>query len=124
MKIGKIPGCPACKSEVIVTEYTCPNCGITVKGKFRAGPFVALNDEQVGIVAAFLASSGNIKQMESRLGLSYPTVKLRLKEINRTLGLEEEVEKGTKMISDVINLLESGNIDVAEAIKQLEKEKK
>jgi len=124
METKKIPGCPSCKNEVVVTEYVCPDCGITVRGKFRAGPFAALSDEQVSIVAAFLASGGNIKQMEARLNLSYPTVKARLKEINQTLGLEEVVEESSEVSSGILEQLESGEIDVAEALKQLEKEKK
>ena len=124
METKKLPGCPACKSEVIVTEYECPACGITVRGKFRASPFAALSDEQVSIVAAFLASGGNIKQMEARLGLSYPTVKARLKEINRDLGLEEAPEDETVVSTGVLEKLEKGEIDVSEALQQLEKERK
>jgi len=122
MEIKKLPGCPACKGEVIVTEYKCPACGITVNGKFRASPFAALSDEQVSIVAAFLASGGNIKQMEARLGLSYPTVKARLKDINRDLGLEETTESEPSVSGGILEKLEKGEIDVKEALKQLEKE--
>ena len=120
MKISKIPGCPSCKSEVVVTEYTCPKCGITVKGRFRAGFFAPLDSEQTTFVAAFLASHGNIKQVETRLGISYPTVKARLKEINQRLGLEEPTEMAES--SKIIDLLETGQISVEEAIKKLGKE--
>jgi len=123
MELKKIPGCPSCKKEVVVTEYTCPDCGITVRGKFRAGPFAALNDEQVGIVAAFLASGGNIRQMESRLGMSYPTVKTRLKEINLVLGLETGEQPVNDERSSVLEKLEKGEIDVQKALEELEKEK-
>lgn len=123
MDLKKIPGCPSCSNEVVVTEYACPECGITVRGKFRAGPFAVLSDEQVSIVAAFLASGGNIRQMESRLGMSYPTVKTRLREINVVLGLEsdEEPEAGNKSL--VLEKLEKGEIDVQRALEELEKEK-
>ncbi len=116
----KIPGCPSCKGEVIVTEYRCPKCDITVKGQFRAGPFTGLDNEQVTFVAAFLASQGNIKQVEARLGISYPTVKAKLKEINRILGLEEE--ETDKKTGEILEKLEAGEIDVEEALYKLEKE--
>ncbi len=119
MEMSRIRGCPACGGEVVVTEYYCPKCDITVRGHFRAGPFAALSDEQVAMVAAFLASGGNIKQMEARLGLSYPTVKARLKEINITLGLEEaEPEKSPYL--DLLESLERGEIDVEQALKKME----
>ncbi len=122
MELKKLPGCPSCDSEVIVTEYYCPKCDITVRGKFIAGPFAALTREQVGIVGAFLASGGNIRQMESRLGMSYPTVKARLREINIALGLDSpEPESGEKM--DIIKSLEEGKIDVQEALKKLQEER-
>ncbi len=123
MELKKIPGCPSCKSEVVVTEYICPKCEITVRGKFRAGPFAALSDEQVSIVAAFLASGGNIRQMESRLGMSYPTVKTRLKEINVVLGLENDEETVSSDKSEVLEQLEKGEIDVQKALEELEKER-
>ena len=121
MAVQRIPGCPSCKDEVIITEYMCPSCGITVRGHFRVGPFAALSDEQIATVAAFLASGGNIKQMESRLGLSYPTVKARLKEINVVLGLEvTEPEKSPYL--DVLESLDRGELNVAEALRKMEEE--
>ncbi|MCK5832418.1 DUF2089 domain-containing protein, partial [bacterium] len=111
MELKKLKGCPSCNGEVIVTEYYCPKCDITVRGKFEAGPFDNLNREQVGIVGAFLASGGNIKQMEARLGLSYPTVKTRLREINIALGLDEiPIESNDRI--DILKNLEEGKMDV------------
>ena len=82
-----------------------------------------LSDEQVSIVAAFLASGGNIRQMESRLGMSYPTVKTRLREINVVLGLENDEEPEASNKSLVLEKLEKGEIDVQRALEELEKEK-
>ena len=122
MELKKLKGCPSCNGEVIVTEYYCPKCDITVRGKFEAGPFDNLNREQVGIVGAFLASGGNIKQMEARLGLSYPTVKTRLREINIALGLDEiPIESNDRI--DILKNLEEGKMDVSEALKKLEEER-
>ena len=120
MNTLKIPGCPSCKNEVVVTEYTCPKCGITVKGRFRAGFFAPLDPAQTTFVAAFLASHGNIKQVETRLGISYPTVKARLREINQRLGLEEPAEMAES--SEIIEMLEAGEISVEEALEKLDKE--
>ena len=122
MKRKKIPGCPSCSSEVVVTEYRCPRCGITVRGEFAAGPLSVLSDEQVSIVAAFLASGGNIREMQERLDLSYPTVKSRLRDINRALGLEEPEDNPRRM--EILAKLESGDIDVQSALEEIEKEKK
>jgi len=122
MELKKIRGCPSCDGEVIIMEYYCPKCDITVRGKFEAGPFAALTREQVGIVGSFLASGGNIKQMEARLGLSYPTVKTRLKEINIALGIEETTPDDLPNL-DVLESLEKGKIDVKQALKQIEEER-
>ena len=121
MNEKRITGCPSCKGQVVITEYECPSCGITVRGRFLPSGFAELNSEQMNFVAAFLASHGNIRQMEARLGISYPTVKSRLKEINQILGIEESTE--VDKTSNVLDLLEKGEIDVSEAIKKLEKER-
>jgi hypothetical protein len=122
MELKKIRGCPSCDGEVIVTEYYCPKCDITVRGKFEMGPFAALTREQVRIVGAFLASGGNIKQIEARLGMSYPTVKTRLKEINIALGIEETAPNESPNL-EVLENLENGEIDVKQALKKLEEER-
>jgi hypothetical protein len=116
-----IPGCPQCKGQVVVTEYECPECGITVRGRFTPGPFTGLNADQIRFVAAFIASDGSIKQIEARLGISYPTVKARLLEIKKILGLEDNTKENKS--NEVLELLETGGISVEEALKRLEKER-
>jgi len=123
MATKRLPGCPVCNGEITVTEYKCESCGITVRGKFSVGPFFNLTDEQIVFVATFLASHGSIKQVESRLGISYPTVKTRLKEINRKLGLEDEELKESDETDSILSRLESGELNIDEAIKEIEKEK-
>lgn len=116
-----IPGCPSCKGQVVVTEYECPECGITVRGRFNAGPFSELSAEQTRFLAAFIASDGSIKQVEARLGISYPTVKARLAELKKALGLEDTTKDNKS--NEVLELLETGGISVEEALKRLEKER-
>ncbi|MCK5832397.1 DUF2089 family protein, partial [bacterium] len=61
-------------------------------------------------------------QMEARLGLSYPTVKTRLREINIALGLDEiPIESNDRI--DILKNLEEGKMDVSEALKKLEEER-
>ena len=46
--------------------------------------------EDLYFIEIFLKNEGNIKLMEKDLGVSYPTVKSRLKNIIKTLGYQSK----------------------------------
>ena len=76
---------------------------------------------------AFVKVHGSIKEMERIFGISYPTVKNRLNHISGQLQLVETVRQtggsaGTQRhpeSSAVLDSLESGEIDVGEAVRRL-----
>jgi len=57
--------------------------------------------------------------MERLLGVSYPTIKSRLRAINRLLGPERNESNANSNAIDVLNKLEDGEINIDEAIKEL-----
>ncbi len=78
-----------------------------------------LSTEDQVFIAAFVRSHGSIKQMERTFGISYPTVKNRLNRLSEKLtfvSVEPEPEP-----SEVLDLLDKGEIDVKEAIERLKK---
>jgi len=71
---------------------------------------------------------GRFNRMEDELGLSYPTLRSRLDELIRALGFEpargdDAVAPGSSLSADerqsILDLLEQGEIDVAEADRRL-----
>ncbi len=113
--------CPVCDSRLIISSYTCEACDTTVSGRFPPGAFNVLGEEEVDFVITFLVCGGNIKQVEKRLGISYPTVKSRLQRVVSQLGQEVEVEETTVTGEEnkVLAQLRTGEIDAQEALRRL-----
>jgi hypothetical protein len=74
--------------------------------------------EELYFIEIFLKNEGNIKLMEKDLGVSYPTVKSRLKNIIQTLGYQSK-NSDTEDRVKILKTLSDGEIDVKEALKNL-----
>lgn len=117
----KLATCPICKGEIKIKEYHCNNCNITLRGDFEESHFANLNKAQLDFIITFILVQGNIKEMEKRLNISYPTVKNRLAEIIRIIGHKNQKEID---YTDVFNDLEEGFVNVEEALAMIETRRK
>ena len=80
--------CPLCSGELEVTEASCLNCGVQLRGHFALAPYRNLDAEQIKFLETFLRCRGVIRDMEAALGISYPTVRARLDALLSTLGFD------------------------------------
>jgi hypothetical protein len=108
--------CPICKKELIIKELHCPHCEISFKGNFENSWLAELNASQLEFVRLFLLVQGNLKELQDKLGISYPTVKNRLAEI---IGIITKKRPETDKVIDVLSDLEEGFINVDEAINMI-----
>ncbi len=84
----QVPGqCPVCGGELHVTRLECGHCHSGIDGNFALGRYARLSPDQHDFLAVFLKNRGVIKDVEAELGISYPTVRGRLDEVIRSLGL-------------------------------------
>ena len=90
---------------------------IAIEGSFDLPPLARLRSEDVLFITAFVRSHGSIKEMEAQFGISYPTVKNRLNAVAAQLPFVDVNPPSAKR--DVIDQLERGEIDVAEALKRM-----
>jgi hypothetical protein len=79
--------CPVCSTRLQITQLGCPNCGTGLTGAFEQCEFCGLDDAERDILRVFLASRGNMKELERHLGVSYPTARARFEDLLRSLGL-------------------------------------
>lgn len=79
--------CPVCNERLRVTRLGCDACGTGISGDFESCEFCALDAGDRDVLRVFLASRGNIKELERHLGVSYPTARARFDDLLRTLGL-------------------------------------
>lgn len=101
----------------VVTSVRLKDSGITIGGEFELPPLAGLRYEDQVFVSEFVRCHGSIKYMEKAFGISYPTVKNRLNRIVQQLQLVE-VEH-VSVHDEVFDLLERGEITVAEATERL-----
>lgn len=116
--------CPVCQNELVVSRLHCPSCDTVVEGRFTAGHFANLTQEQLHFIVTFVRCEGKINRMEDELNLSYPTIRNRLHEVIRALGFEPGKEETTPEITDekrrsVLEDLDTGKISAAEAMRIL-----
>ena len=68
------------------------------------------------MLRVFLASRGNLREVEKHLGVSYPTARLRFAELLEKLGLGESTEPETGLTRDqILSEVASGALSPREA---------
>ncbi len=112
--------CPICNSKMDVTKLHCKTCGTSLEGRFTPCKFCQSTKEQLEFTEVFLASRGNIKEVERFLEISYPTVRSRLDTVIAALGYKVEYEEDTHR-KDILKALNEGEISAEEAIRLLKK---
>ena len=79
--------CPVCSSRLEITQLGCPTCGTGLSGHFAPCEFCGLDEVDLQMLRVFLASRGNMRDLERHLGVSYPTARARFDDLLRRLGL-------------------------------------
>ncbi|MFW5844914.1 MAG: DUF2089 family protein [Planctomycetota bacterium] len=108
----------------LVERVRLPDSGMAVEGRFQTPPVALLTPDDQAFVTAFVHCHGSIKQMEEWFGISYPTVKNRLKAIAQRLPMVEHLQATDHAATDasrsaVLARLERGEITAAEAAAAL-----
>ena len=123
-----VPSCPVCGGPLVTTRLWCPDCDITIEGRFDGGgAFGGLTADQLAFVATFVRCEGKFTRMQRELDLSYPTLRTRLHACIRAMGFEPGDESGTAPEADdrrakVLADLDAGILTVAQAVAALEKD--
>ncbi|HZQ83392.1 MAG TPA: DUF2089 domain-containing protein [Acidimicrobiales bacterium] len=123
--------CPVCGDTLALTRLSCRSCGTELSGEFEQCEFCALSDDERDLLRVFLASRGNMKDLERHLGVSYPTARARYDGLLAKLGVERtgtdaEPEAEPEAVGseppanlDLLEKLARGEIDVDEALGKL-----
>lgn len=121
--------CPVCEGEMEVTSLHCPVCDSELSGRFSLGKFQRLRPDQLKFAELFIKCEGKIKDVEEEMGISYPTVRGRLRDLIRALGYEVAEEPATpapdrQQVLDrrqqILNDLRERRITADEAARQLQ----
>ena len=109
--------CPVCGDRLAVTRLSCDNCSTELSGSFESCEFCDLSGDERQMLKVFLASRGNLKDLQQHLGVSYPTARARFDGLLVKLGIERPAQPSRNL--DMLESLARGEIDVDEALKRL-----
>lgn len=112
--------CPVCSSQLNALRLACKTCGTIIESEFELSRFESLNKEQLAFAEVFIKNRGIIKDVEKELGVSYPTVRAKLDEVIKSLGYEVKEESKSE-VSEILDNLEKGNINIEDAIRKMKK---
>jgi hypothetical protein len=127
--------CPACGGQLVITECKCSACHMQIRGEFQSRQLAKLSDDELTFIKVFLTARGNLTEVERVLGISYPTIRNKLDEINNSLNRTDEVtgtrEKKIDSITepittstedtrkDILQQVSDGRLSPAEAVQKL-----
>jgi hypothetical protein len=118
--------CPVCGDALTITRLHCRTCDTTIEGRFFTGRLSQLNPDQLQFVETFLQCEGKIKAVEEKLGISYPTVRSRLRDVITAMGYEvgpedenAETVPSAEERQQVLDDLAAGRISSNEAVSRL-----
>ncbi|AEX84987.1 hypothetical protein XO10_02795 [Marinitoga sp. 1135] len=113
MKKKRLTRCPVCGGDLVISEFRCPTCDITIKGSFHLDDFAKLSDEQLYFLKIFIKNRGNLSDVQKEIGISYPTAKARLEGVVRAMGFDEK--KNTVDTLKILEKIEKGELTPEEA---------
>jgi hypothetical protein len=117
--------CPSCQAGLQPRLLVCETCDIRVEGQFKMNEFATMAPEDLHFLRIFVHCEGRIRDMESALGLSYPTIRARLSALKTKLSTTAEATANAAPSANarVLERLQAGEITFDEAMKLI-KEKK
>ena len=109
--------CPVCGERLRLTRLSCRSCGTEISGDFEQCEFCALNAEERLTLRVFLASRGNLRELERHLGVSYPTARARFDSLLVRLRIERGPAAPARL--DLLQAVARGEMPVQEALDAL-----
>lgn len=104
----------------------CESCELKVEGSFGLNEFAGLSEEDLHFLRIFVHCEGRIRDMESALGVSYPTIKGKLAKLKEALGTKSEAQAKAEVrredSMEVLKKLEAGEVSFEEAKKRIRRD--
>ena len=111
--------CPVCDERLALTRLSCPSCDTELSGGFATCEFCVLSNDDRDLLGVFLASRGNMKELERHLGVSSPTARARFYALLSKIGIERPAAPSPTRV-ELMEQVARGEIDIDEALKRLE----
>jgi hypothetical protein len=106
-----------CGERLLLTRLSCGSCDTELSGAFEPCEYCALTAEDREVLRVFLASRGNMKDLERHLEVSYPTARARFDALLGRLGIQAPGAPDPRV--EILEALARGELDVDEAEQRL-----
>jgi hypothetical protein len=73
--------CPGCGKQLNVSCLFCTHCKTEVHGSFKLPLLARLDEEAQTFIVDFIKTSGSLKDMAKKMGISYPTLRNHLDDL-------------------------------------------
>jgi len=117
--------CPSCQGSLTPSALHCATCDLTITGNFATNEFASLEQDDLHFLRIFVHCEGRIRDMESALGVSYPTIKARLAKLKETLAIDAAPLplQSPEPMHNVIKELDAGRVSFEDAMERLKRMK-
>jgi hypothetical protein len=125
--------CPGCQGALVPTALHCAACDLTVTGRFSQNEFAGLGEEDLHFLRIFVLTEGRIRDMESALGVSYPTIKARMAQLKGALARqtpaataapevrESRPDPAAVLVSQILDQLSEGGMTFDDLMARLKR---
>ena len=100
-----------------IRNLVCEGCNLSLEGDITLPKLAMLSPEDREFVEVFVLSSGSLKDVGTILGMSYPTVRLRLDKVIENIRSLDERQRPKRL--EILEKLEKGEIMMQEALDML-----
>ena len=107
MQNSRMKECPACGERLHIGRLICPGCRAEFPTDTPLSAYDYLTADESAFLTAFLTCRGNLKEVQTSLGISYPSAKKKLDGVLESLGLK--AKKTFLNIKNWIYKLKNGN---------------
>lgn len=109
--------CPACHSCLESKQLRCPSCQLVLEGSFRFPRLARLSPAHLALAEEFILAGGNLKELGTKMDLSYPTVRRRVDEMISELA-KLRVEDAA-LVEEILARIERRELSVAEGTRMI-----
>ena len=112
--------CPSCGQRLAIERLRCETCQTIVEGRFGWPRLARLTPDDQQVVELLILSSGSLKAVAKKLGISYPTMRKRLNELIK--ALQHHVEADERVRRQLLKDVASGRRSAHEAARRIREE--
>lgn len=109
--------CPVCKSKLTLSRLHCGGCGLNIEGELRLPRLARLSAHDISLAEQMILCGGNLKDLATQIGVSYPTLRRRVDDMItalRTLKQDDD-----KLVASILEAIEKGTLKSEEGIRKI-----